>query len=73
MLYHAGSSEAGVPAHSPLSQSNSDTSTSTGLKLTPEKNLHYGTRKRKCDKPVKLAVAGEIIVRILVSFQGDFR
>ncbi|VBB26573.1 unnamed protein product [Acanthocheilonema viteae] len=61
LLYFAGSSEASVSAHSPLSQSNSDTSTSTRLKLTPEKNTHFGTRKRKCDRPVKLAVTDEII------------
>ncbi|OZC09810.1 zinc finger, C2H2 type [Onchocerca flexuosa] len=60
LLCFAGSSEASISAHSPLSQSNSDTSTSTRLKLTPEKNAHFGTRKRKCDRPVKLAVTDEI-------------
>ncbi|KAK6107429.1 hypothetical protein QQG55_28160 [Brugia pahangi] len=60
LLYFAGSSETGISGHSPLSQSNSDTSTSTRLKLTPEKNSHFGTRKRKCDRPVKLAVADGI-------------
>uniref|UniRef100_A0A1I7VFL0 Zinc finger protein n=1 Tax=Loa loa TaxID=7209 RepID=A0A1I7VFL0_LOALO len=59
LLYFAGSSEAGINAHSPLSQ-NSDISTSTRPKLTPEKNSHFGTRKRKCDRPVKLAVTDEI-------------
>ncbi|CAG9532963.1 unnamed protein product, partial [Cercopithifilaria johnstoni] len=62
LLYFAGSSEASVSAHSPLSQSNSDTSISTRLKLTSEKNTHFGTRKRKCDRPVKLAVTNEITV-----------
>lgn len=66
LLYFAGSSEASVSANSPLSQSNSDTSTSTHLKLTPEKNTHFGTRKRKCDRPVKLAVVDEIAVSNLI-------
>ncbi|KAM3717225.1 Protein disconnected [Dirofilaria immitis] len=60
LLYFAGSSEANITAHSPLSQSNSDTSTSTRPKLTPERNTHFGTRKRKCDRPVKLAITDEI-------------
>uniref|UniRef100_A0A1I8EXN4 Zinc finger protein n=1 Tax=Wuchereria bancrofti TaxID=6293 RepID=A0A1I8EXN4_WUCBA len=60
LLYFASSSETGISGHSPLSQSNSDTSTSTRLKLTPEKNSHFGTRKRKCDRPVKLAVTDGI-------------
>uniref|UniRef100_A0A915PQE0 C2H2-type domain-containing protein n=1 Tax=Setaria digitata TaxID=48799 RepID=A0A915PQE0_9BILA len=59
LTYFAGSSEAGVSAHSPL-QTNSDRSASTRLKLTSEKSPHFGTRKRKCDRPVKLAVTDEI-------------
>ncbi|VDK30386.1 unnamed protein product, partial [Gongylonema pulchrum] len=60
--YFAGSSEESVGKYSPLSQSISDTSTPSGPKLTPGKNSQYGTRKRKCDKPVKLAVTGESAV-----------